>query len=74
VLGQHALDKLTEFKLPDDDDTQRYYDPAEFANAVTMPSNKKYFSWSFSTMQKVSIGVMALVLTGEIIGIVAIGG
>lgn len=63
-----------EFKLPDDDDKERYYDPSEFANPVTMPSNKKYFTWSASLMQKISIGLMAAVIGGELIGLVAMGG
>ena len=60
--------------LPDDDENERYYDPIEFANPVTMVSNLKYFTWSASTMQKISIGVMALVIVGEIIGIIVLGG
>jgi len=63
---------LKELQLPDDDEKERYYDPAEFANPVTMPSNKKYFTWSASTMQKISVGIMALVIAGEIIGLIAI--
>ena len=60
--------------LPDDDDKERYYDPGEMANVVTMPSNKKYFTWAASTMQKISIGVMAVVIAAELIGLIAIGG
>jgi len=67
-------DGVEEFTLPDDDDKERYYDPGEFANPITMPSNKKYFTWSASTMQKISVGVMAIVIAGEIIGLIAIGG
>ena len=63
-----------EFKLPDDDENQRFYDPAEFANPITMVSNKKYFTWSASTMQKVSLGIMALIIAGEIIGLITIEG
>jgi len=74
VHKANILGELEEFKLPDDDDKERYYDPTEFANPVTMPSNKKYFVWSFSTMQKISVGVMALVIVGLIIGLVAMGG
>jgi len=65
---------LSEFQLPDDDDSERYYDPTEFANPVTMPSNKKYFTWSASTMQKISIGLMALLIFGLVIGMIAAGG
>jgi len=65
---------LEEFKLPDDDEDERYYDPTEFANPVTMVSNKKYFTWSASTMQKISIGIMAIVIAGEVVGLIAIGG
>jgi len=62
------------FGLPDDDENERYYDPTEMANVVTMPSNKKYFAWSANLMQTIKIGIMALVVGGEIIGLVAIGG
>ena len=61
------------FELPDDDETQRHYDPTEMANVVTMPSNKKYFTWSATTLQKISIGVMGIVIAGEVIGLVAMG-
>jgi len=60
------------FELPDDDENERYYDPTEMANVVTMPSNKKYFTWSASLMQKISIGLMAIVIAGEIIGLIAL--
>lgn len=61
------------FELPDDDENERHYDPTEMANVVTMPSNKKYFTWSATFMQKVSIGIMAIIIAGEIIGVVAMG-
>ena len=61
------------FVLPDDDENERHYDPAEMANVVTMPSNKKYFTWSATTMQKISIGIMGIIIAGEIIGVVALG-
>lgn len=64
---------LEEFTLPDDDDKKRYYDPAEFANPVTMPSNKKYFTWSASTLQKVSIGLLAIIVLGLVVGLIATG-
>ncbi len=63
---------LSELRLPDDDENERCYEPLEFSNVVTMPSNKKYFTWSASTMQKVSIGIMALVIAGELIGLIAL--
>lgn len=63
-----------EFTLPDDDDKERYYDPGEFANPVTMPSNKKYFTWSASLMQQVSVGLMAVIIAGLIVGLIALGG
>ena len=61
------------FVLPDDDENERHYDPSEMANVVTMPSNKKYFTWSATTMQKISIGIMGIIIAGEIIGVVAMG-
>jgi hypothetical protein len=65
--------KLEEFKLPDDDEKERYYDPRELVNPVTMPSNKKYFTWSASLMQTIRAGIMALIIAGEIIGLIAMG-
>ena len=61
------------FVLPDDDENERHYEPTEMANVVTMPSNKKYFTWSATTMQKISIGIMAILIAGEVIGVVAMG-
>lgn len=75
VLSFGKGDKLfQEFALPDDDEQERYYDPQEFANPVTMPSNKKYFTWSATWMQTISLGIMAIVIAGEIIGLIALGG
>lgn len=62
---------LTHFELPDDDENERFYDPSEMANVVTMPSNKKYFTWSASLMQTIRVGLMALVVAGLIIGLIA---
>lgn len=69
----HKIDKgvMTHFELPDDDESERYYDPMEMANVVSMPSNKKYFAWSATLMQTIKIGLMALVVAGELIGIIA---
>ena len=67
-------EEIKEFRLPDDDEKERYYDPGEFANPVTMPSNKRYFTWSASTMQKISVGIMGIIIAAEIIGLVAMGG
>ena len=64
----------THLDLPDDDENERFYDPTEMANVVTMPSNKKYFTWSASLMQTIKVGLMALVVAGEIIGLIAMGG
>lgn len=74
VLRPNDIGELVEFTLPDDDEGERYYDPTEFANPVTMPSNKKYFTWSASLMQQISVGVMGLVIAGLIIGLIALGG
>jgi len=73
-IGNAENDELRTFSLPDDDEKERYYDPGEFANPVTMPSNKKYFTWSASTMQKISVGIMAVVIAAEIFGLIALGG
>lgn len=69
----HKIDKgvMAHFDLPDDDEKERYYDPMEMANVVSMPSNKKYFAWSATLMQTIKIGLMALVVAGELIGIIA---
>lgn len=66
--------KLVAFTLPDDDENKMYYDPAEFANPVTMPSYKKYLTSSMTTMQKISVGLLLICIVGELIGIVAVGG
>ncbi len=62
---------ITEFVLPDGDTDDRYYDPGEFANVVTMPCNKKYYTWSATKIQKIYAGVMALIIMGLIIGLIA---
>lgn len=74
VLRPNEAGELAEFTLPDDDEKERYYDPGEFANPVTMPSNKKYFTWSASLMQQVSVGLMAVIIAGLIVGLIALGG
>lgn len=74
VLCPNEVGELVEFKLPDDDEKERYYDPREFANPVTMPSNKKYFTWSATLMQQVSVGLMAIIIGGLIMGLIALGG
>ena len=61
----------THFELPDDDENERFYDPSEMANVVTMPSNKKYFTWSANLMQTIRVGLMALVVAGLVIGLIA---
>lgn len=63
----------THFELPDDDENERFYDPSEMANVVTMPSNKKYFTWSATLMQTIRVGLMALVVGGLVIGLIAMG-
>jgi hypothetical protein len=63
-----------EFRLPDNDDNQRYYDPREFANVISMPLNKKYFSWTTNLVQKIALGIMAGVILAELVGMIAIGG
>ena len=65
---------MTHFELPDDDENERSYEPTEMANVVTMPSNKKYFTFSASLMQTIRIGLMAIVVGAEIIGLVVLGG
>jgi len=72
----HKIDNGTtvHLELPDDDENERHYDPAEMANVVTMPSNKKYFTWSASLMQTIKIGIMAIVVGAELIGLIAMGG
>jgi len=75
VLRDDKRDReYQEFVLPDDDEKERYYDPQEFANPVTMPSNKKYFTWSASLMQQISVGVLGLVIAGLVVALVALGG
>jgi len=66
--------KHEEFALPDDDKKELYYDPSEFSNVVTMPSNFKYFTWAASTWEKVSGVVLAVIIVALIIGNVAMSG
>lgn len=70
----YATSRLEEFSLPDDEDSQRYYHPREFANVVTMPANKKLFEPIPSLFQKIAIGIMAVVIGAEIIGLIALSG
>lgn len=67
-------DKLEPFKLPDDDENERYYDPKEYANVITMPLNKKYFSWAPDLFKKIAIGAMLIIIIVEVIGLVALAG
>ena len=60
--------------LPDNEESERHYDPAELANVVEMAANKKYLNYSATVWQKVSVGVLGLVIAGELIGLVAMGG
>jgi len=69
----HKIDgkNKQEFTLPDDNDSDRYFDPGEFANVVTMPCNKKYYTWASTLMQKIYTGVMTAIIIGLIIGLIA---
>jgi hypothetical protein len=67
-------DKLKDIILPDDDKSKIYYNPKEFGNAASMPSNKQYFQWSATIFQKIAVGVMAIIIIAEIIGLVVLGG
>lgn len=62
------------FILPDDDASEHYYDPGEFANPVTMPASKKYLNWSATPLQTVSVIVMVVVIVGELIALIAVPG
>jgi len=59
------------FSLPDDEAVD---DPQEFANPVTMPCNKKYFSWFKPGFQKVSMIIIGVVILFELITLIALGG
>lgn len=71
VLQKNGEDSRELLELPDADNI---YDPREFANPVTMPNNRKYFSWAPDNIKKVAVGIMGLVAGGEIIGLIALGG
>ncbi len=64
--------ETNELQLPDDDNNAKYYDPTEFGNPVTMPSSKKCLNWSGPGMQVVSAAVMAVIIVGELIALIAI--
>jgi len=59
------------FTLPDEEMSD---DPKEFANPVTMPCNKKYFSWFKPEFQKVSTIVLGVTVIFELITLIALGG
>jgi len=63
--------ELMPFTLPDEEMVD---DPREFANPVTMPCNKKYFSWFKPEFQKVSTIILGVTIIFEIIGLIALGG
>jgi len=71
IAQENGEDSRKILTLPD---TDNIYDPREFANPVTMPNNKKYFSWAPDNIKKVAVGVMGLIAGGEIIGLIALGG
>lgn len=70
VLEQKGREKPQEFKLPDDAEDERHYDPREFANPVTMPANKKLFEPRPNMVKTIAVGVMGLAVC--ILGIVII--
>lgn len=65
---------LTEYALPDDNDAERYYDPREFANVVSMPANQKLFEPLPSMVKTIAIGVMGIVVIALGIVLMAMGG
>ena len=65
-------DNVQLLTLPDEDDRQRGYDPAEFANPISMPCSKKYLNWSATLWQTVSVVVLVIVIIGELIALIAI--
>lgn len=71
----HSEDKasgeLRALSLPDEEAVD---DPQEFANPVTMPCNKKYFSWYKPEFQKVSMIIVGVVILFELIALIALGG
>jgi len=70
VMLDFAEEKIP-FTLPDEEMVD---DPREFANPVTMPCNKKYFSWFKPEFQKVSTIILGVTIIFEIIGLIALGG
>lgn len=63
--------ELRALSLPDEETVD---DPQEFANPVTMPCNKKYFSWYKPEFQKVSMIIIGVVILFELIALIALGG
>lgn len=64
--------ELKPFVLPDVDPDKMYYDPKEYANLLMMDCNRKAFSWSDDLFQKISLGVMALIIVGILISFVMV--
>lgn len=65
----HAVDKdknLIEWQLPDNDLSKRHYDPAEFANVITMPCAKRFFEWAPNKFQKIALAAMAIIACVEL--------
>lgn len=59
--------ELKPFILPDTDPDKMYYDPKEYANLLNMDCNRKAFAWTDDLYQKISLGIMAVIIVGILI-------
>jgi hypothetical protein len=74
VLVKKQGESLKEYLLPDEEEKERYYDPAEFSNPVTMPANAKLFEPRPSLAKTITVGIMGAVVAVLAIVIVAMSG
>lgn len=65
--------ELVPFILPDSDPKEMFYDPKEYAQAKKMECNRKYFAWKDDMFQKISLGIMAVIIFAEVIGFALVG-
>ena len=73
LIGRKRKD-LKEFRLPDDEEDARHYDPREFANPVTMPANKRLFEPMPSIIKTIAVGIMGVAVCILAIVIIAMSG
>lgn len=71
VLTDGPEGQFSELVLPDPGEDERYYDPREFSNPVTMPANKALFTPRPNIAKTIAVGIMGLLVGGGFIAIIA---